>query len=401
MTTPPPKEGGQVSLKLLVASHLYPNAMSHTAGSFVHNQVRFLRAYGDIEVIAPKPWFPALPGFGRWSAIARLPRHEALDSIQVCRPPYLTYPRRFLFGRVWRSYLRVLERSTGQVPDLIHAHCAYPDGRAAVEYGRRLGCPVVITVHGHDIKDLPRLNPQWRRLTVEALEGADRVIAVSGELRQMVEELGIAPERIRQIPNGVDCQVFKPDGQRRPGEDGWHLIYVGRFVAAKGIGVLLEAMALLRRQRQDLRLSLVGGSSATGTADLFQAQAKELDLDDCVAFVDEVSYTAMPAHMNRADLFVLPSFSEGLPLVLVEALACGLPIVSTRCGGPTELVQQGLGQLVEVGDAQDLARGIKQVLDHYSEYDPHTIRRRAEEQYDYRAIAARIHQVYREVVPLN
>ena len=355
-------------MNLLVASHLYPSDLSRTAGSFVHNQTRFLAALAQVRVVSPTPWFPPLPGFGRWSAYAALPRREVLDGVELERPPYLTFPRRVLLSQVWRSYRRALARSqeARPLPDLIHAHCSYPDGLAAVEYGRRLGRPVVITVHGHDLKDLPR-NPRWRALVARALQNAQAVIAVSQELGRLAEGLGA--RGLRVIPNGVDCQLFKP-GDRRPGEGGWRLLYVGRFDVAKGLGVLLEALALLRQRRQDLSLKLVGGSAATGTEAPFRAQVARLGLSGCVEFAAEVPWQEVPRQMAEADVFVLPSFSEGLPLV------------TTRCGGPEELVQVGMGQLVEVGEVEGLARGIEAVLDHYGEYDRQAIRGRAEEEYD-------------------
>ncbi len=383
-------------MKLLVASHLYPSSLSRTAGSFVHNQTRFLAALAQLRVVSPTPWFLPLPGFGRWSAYAALPRREQLDGVELARPSYLTFPRRVWFSQVWRFYRRALARAgRGRpLPDLIHAHCAYPDGLAAVEYGRQLGRPVVITVHGHDLKDLPR-DPRWRGLVARALQGAQAVIAVSQELGRLAEGLGA--RGLRVIPNGVDCELFRP-GTRRPGEGGWRLLYVGRFDEAKGLGVLLEAMALLRQRRRDISLKLVGGSSATGTEAPFRQQVDKLGLGGCVEFAAEVPWAEVPRQMGESDVFVLPSFSEGLPLVLVEALACGLPLVATRCGGPEELVQPGLGQLVGVREVEGLARGIEAVLDNYGDYDRQAIRRRAEEEYDYRRIAARLFAVYEEVL---
>ena len=235
-------------MNVLVLSHLYPNSISRIYGSFVHNQLRFLKDRCQLEVIAPVPWFP-FPGFGLWSAYRNVPRFELLDGIPVRHPPRFALPRRLLFANQWRFHLRAMVSSVEMVPDLIHAHCSYPDGRAAIEFGERVGRPVVITVHGSDIKILPRLNSRWRRLTVEALTRAKAVIAVSRDLRNEVLKLGVSPEKVRCIPNGVDCRLFSGRGTRRPGEGGWRLLYVGRFVEEKGLRVLLDAVARLRQGR--------------------------------------------------------------------------------------------------------------------------------------------------------
>ena len=384
-------------MNVLVLSHLYPNPVSRIYGSFVHNQLRFLKGHCHIDVVAPVPWFP-LPGFGSWSAYRHVPSFEVLDGIRVLHPRRLALPRRLLFTRLWRFHMKALVRSVEQVPDLIHAHCAYPDGRAAGEYGARTGRPVVITVHGSDIKVLPRLNPKWRQLTVEALTKAAAVIAVSHDLRNEALKLGASPDRVRCIPNGVDCRLFSRSPFRAPGEGGWRLLYVGRFVEAKGLRVLLEALARVRRHRSDVSLVLIGGHPATGKAEPFLPQVRQLGLSDCVTFEDAVPWEDLPSHMAAADLFVLPSFSEGLTTSLVEAMACGLPVVSTRCGGPEEVVDDSVGRLVAVGDPEDLATGILAVIDGYGGYDRPEIRRRAEERFDYRRVARQTYALYEEVL---
>ena len=381
-------------MKILIAAHGYPSSVSRLAGSFVHNQVRFLQAHCAIRCVSPTPWFP-LPGFGRWSAYGGTSRREVMDGIDVARPRYVTLPRRVLLAHVWRSYLRALIRAAGEGgEDVIHAHYAYPDGLAAVHYARRRGgIPVVITVHGHDIKDLAAGREDWRRVVTQALEGATTVIAVSEELAQLVRQLGIAPDKVHVIHNGVDGEVFKPTGSKTGREGKRRLLYVGRFDVAKGLKVLLAAAARLRAGGRDLQLTFVGGGAA-GTAEPFQREAHRLGVADIADFIDEVPWSEMPAVMSAADLLVLPSFSEGLPLVLVEAMACGLPLVATRCGGPIEVVEEMVGRLVEVGDEVDLERGIAHVLDHYDSYDRDAIRRRALERFDYRRIVERIHSVY-------
>jgi glycosyltransferase involved in cell wall biosynthesis len=385
-------------VKVLLTSRLYPNSSAPERGSFVHNQARFLAALCELEVVSPIPFFPRLPGMGRWSDLGQVGAREEMDGLSVRFPRYFSLPRRLLFSRAWRFYLHALERADTARPDLIHAHLAYPDGLAAVEYGRRLGAPVVISVHGHDVREIPRANGHWRRLVSEALVRADAVVASSRDARARVIELGADPERVYDIPQGVDCQRFVPATDRSAGAGGWRLLYAGRFDPKKGLAVLLDAMHLLCQRRRDISLKLVGGSRAGGTDALFRQQAQRLGIEDRVEFVDAQPWAEMPAVMSEPDLFVLPSFYDSFGIVLIEAMACGVPVVATRCGGPEDLVDDEVGRLVDVGDVAGLAAAIEDVLEHYSHFDRVVLRRRAEERYDYRQVAASTLALYEQVL---
>lgn len=385
-------------MKVLVTSRLYPSAACPSRGTFVHHQVRFLQDHCSVSVVSPTPWCPPLPGKGRWSAYGRVERTGALDGVEVRYPRYLSLPRRLGFASAWHRYLGALSRAMDGIPDLIHAHLAYPDGLAAVKLGRRLGRPVVISVHGHDVRELPAARPAWRRLVVQALQGASAVIVSSADVRQRVLALGIDPSRVRFVPQGVDCQAFRPSGDRLPGEGGWRLLYLGRFDPSKGVGVLLEAMARLRAKGRPVGLRLVGGSPMSGTGALFRQQVEELGLAGVVELCGEVPWTLVPQEISKADLLVLPSFYDSFGIVLIEAMACGLPVVATRCGGPEELVPPEAGELVPVADPEALAQAIARVLDRYASYDRKAIRSRIERLYDYRGLASRIADIYREVL---
>ena len=379
-------------------SHIYPSSAFRSRGTFVHNQVRFLRSHADIEVRVPIPWAPPLPGSGRWSTYSRVGTQECLDGVAVRYPRILSLPRRLLYTRAWRSYLAALQRSVSRVPDLVHAHWAYPEGYAAVQYGRRAGCPAVISVHGLDVGEIAEARPRWRRLVAAALGGAARVIVSSQDIRRRVLDLGVPDERIHFIPQGVDCEVFRPQGGRVPGEGGWRLLYVGRFDARKGLAVLLEAMGPLRARLGHVTLKLIGGTPVSGATGAFTQQAHALGVADRVEFVDEQPEAEIARAMADADLLILPSFYDSFGVVLIEAMACGLPVVATRCGGPSDIVVPEVGRLVEPGDASALAQAVAETLEGHAQYDPVAIRNRAERLYDYRQLARRISDVYREAL---
>lgn len=382
-------------MNVLVASHIYPSRTYPSRGTFVHNQALFLQAFCQLEILAAVPWFPAVSGFGRWSKYGTVEEYENLDGLKIQHPRYLTFPRRVLFDLVWRSYLTMLRRSVAVVPDIIHAHFAYPDGLAAVEYGRQIGRPVVISVHGHDVREIPDANRRWRELVSRALMAADAVIASSADIRLRVRNLGVPEKHIYAIPQGVDCKLFRPTQRRSiTGDACWQLLYAGRFDERKGLAVLLDAVAQLKATGQNVCLTMVGGDVLSGEADRFKRQAEALGIQDEVKFVDAVPWQEMTEYMAATDIFVLPSYYDSFGIVLIEAMACGKPVVATRCGGPNDIVEPGMGELVAVGDAGQLAEGIQRVIDQYDQYSPESIRRRIEARYDYRQVAQNIKAVY-------
>ena len=159
----------------------------------------------------------------------------------------------------------------------------------------------------------------------------------------------------------VDPQTYAPPSTPRPAQGPLRLLSVGRLVPEKGAPVLLEALTLLRERGVDVRARIVGGGPR---ADSLAADVTRRGLDDVVDLVGPVGQDEMPGEYHRADVFVLPSFQEGLPVVLMEALATELPVVTTRIAGVAELVVDGEnGRLVPAGRADLLADAIASLLD--------------------------------------
>jgi len=366
-------------MKVLITSHLFPNRVYPVRGSFVWDQVRFLRNWEEVTVVAPVPWFPRVCGFGRWSRFREIARRERLDGIPVYHPRYLTFPKKWLFSWVGFFYFWMLFRIGRKLDfDVLHAHVAYPDGFGAALFGGIVDVPVVITVHGTEIHATAKRSRLWRALTAWGLRRADRIIAVSRSLKEEVAALGVDPRKVSVIHNGVDVARFCPLSEKEAGvgpkKRGKRILYVGALLQPKGIGVLLEAMSLLLDRGVSCELVLVGANPAEVEDQVFLAMAERLGLGDVVHFEETVPHAEIPRWLATADVFVLPSFSEGFPLSVIEALACGKPVVSTRCGGPEESVSEEVGMLVSPGDPQALARALGYVLDHPEQYDAERIR---------------------------
>jgi glycosyltransferase involved in cell wall biosynthesis len=289
--------------------------------------------------------------------------------MEVFHPRYLMTPKVgmtlygiSLFLSTWRAVRRI---GRSFKFDLIDAHYVYPDGFAAALLGLAMKKPVVISARGSDINLYSQM-PMIRPLLRFALTRATRVIAVSEALKEVMVRLGTAEERIEVIPNGVDAQKFAPmprrEARTRLGlNEGTYLLSVGNLTENKGVHLLVRALHLLRSRHHvtDLSLLVVGDGPMRHE---LERLAASLDLAEHVRFVGRVAHEQLHVWYSAADLFCLASAREGWPNVLMEAQACGLPIVATRVGGVPEIVSSEAVGLLARREERDLAQTILMAL---------------------------------------
>jgi glycosyltransferase involved in cell wall biosynthesis len=244
---------------------------------------------------------------------------------------------------------------------LLHAHTPRSLMVGSLVAARR-GIPLVYHVHSPASRDstrpwINRLNTLTERVSLAKVA---RIVAVSHSLADHMCEQGFAPERIAVVPNGVPC--VSPTVERSLGKPPWTLGTVALFRPRKGTEVLLRALALLRSSGLDVRLSAVGGFESAAYEQQLQQLTDELRLREFV------QWTGFQRDVNRQlaqfDLFALPSlFGEGMPMVVLEAMAMGIPVVGTRVEGVPEVVRDGLdGRIAEPNDPAGLAGAIASIL---------------------------------------
>ena len=202
------------------------------------------------------------------------------------------------------------------------------------------------------------------------------------------------------IPNGVDASEFTlPDAASS--RDPQQLLFVGAIRPVKGVDLLLRAMRILMDRGRSERLLLVGEAFYGRYQEeelRLKKMVQDLGIGDRVQFAGKQLPPYLGMTMGRSAALILPSRIEALGMVLVEALACGTPVVATRCGGPEEIVTDQVGVLVPPENPEELARGIEHVIDRHDAYDPRQLRAHALDNFGLESVAERVKQVYENAV---
>jgi glycosyltransferase involved in cell wall biosynthesis len=253
--------------------------------------------------------------------------------------------------------------------DLIDAHFGYPEGIVAALFARVFRTPFSVTLRGSEI---PFATYSWRRRLMEwALPQAKVIFTVSEELRQFAIARGVAPERIRKIPNGVDSVTFCRQSQtacrRRLGIPVHRKVIVsaGELIAAKGHHRVIRALPALLKNGIEVDVVIAGGVARGGRA--FEAEIRaivaELHLEHRVHMLGWVPRQTLAEVMAAGDVFCLASDTEGWPNVVHEALSCGTPVVATRVGAIPEMIPNSdLGLIVSIQDQAALTAALHEAL---------------------------------------
>jgi teichuronic acid biosynthesis glycosyltransferase TuaC len=373
---------------IVVFSSLFPSAVQPMSGLFIRERMFRVGAHLPLAVVAPSPWFPLQGLVRRWKPGFRAgaPRHEVQRGFDVWYPRFLSVPGALKGLDGWLMALGALPRlwrlrRAGRL-DLIDAHFAYPEGFAATLLGRWLGVPVTVTLRGTEQRHAQdaALAPKVRR----ALRRASQVLAVSDSLRQVAASLGLACEAIRVVGNGVDLQKFRPmpraEARTALGLPNGApvLVSVGGLVERKGFHRVIELLPALRARFPGLLYLVVGGPSPEGDmSEPLRQQVAALGLGDAVRFLGPLAPERLRVPLSAADVFVLATRNEGWANVFLEAMACGLPVVTTDVGGNAEVVcRPELGMVVPFGDAPGLETALVDALTRA--WDAGSIRRHAE-----------------------
>lgn len=346
-------------MKILVLTNLFPTPWDPLRGAFNRQQFERLGRRHEVHVLT------AVDFRERW----RGTRHELRLANLVAESFTFYYPPRIgraLHAACWAASLwlqrgRAL-RAAGY--DCVLASWAYPDAVAARWLARRLGLPCVVKVHGSDLNVLANFALRRRQIS-RMLRDADGVVAVSRALADKAVALGASPASIEVIYNGVDSALFAPGSRAEARErlgleaDAPLLLYVGNLKVSKGCLELIGAFPAVLRRHPRAQLVYVGSGECR--AELLRGAA-EAGCGGRVRLHGSVAHDQLGDWFRAADLLCLPSYNEGVPNVVLEAMASGTPVVATRVGGIPEVLPADAGILVPPRDAAALAAALLDAL---------------------------------------
>ncbi|MDA8387667.1 MAG: glycosyltransferase family 4 protein [Nitrospiraceae bacterium] len=360
-------------MKVLVLTNMYPRCMG---GTFVHEQAKHLINAGcELRVIAPAAFYPkALANGSRWSTYAKIPARAMIDTIPVYYPRYLRLPGKWFHAPAcYTQYLGLRNTADAIIrkfrPDLIHAHGATPAGYIGLMLKKRYGLPLVCSLRGSDINLYPGYGRLSFHMTQRVIAESDGLVSVSAALRDAANSVARAKTKneIRIVHNGCDRDSFagRPEDRRatraKLGIPGTArvLAFVGSISRDKGICELMESFRRIHSLDAGVHLLVAGDGPE---AAILEAMASH-NLSANLHRLGGLSHGAIPAVLSAADVLVLPSYHEGLPNAVLEAMACRLPVIATRVGGIPEAVEDGAsGLLVPPGDAETLTGKIRYLL---------------------------------------
>ena len=287
------------------------------------------------------------------------------------------------------------------LPDLLQAHSSMWAGLAAAKIKQKWGIPYVITEHRGRFTGqgqmAQKLIKDWHKpLLAEAFDEAKHIVSVSASLHDTIKE--ISPQssnKLSVIPNMTDTDFFVPYNRQTKADKPFRFLCVTHLEHLKGIDVLLNAFAGLQSHDAQPSQLMIAGSGVERAR--LVALCHSLGLKESVVFAGRLSRKEVLMQMQDADAFVLPSRFEAFGIVLIEAMACGLPLIATSSGGPADIVKHNTGMMCKPGNADDLMGAMQQMINHHHDFDRAKIRLHCLERYSREAVSAQYVKLYQSM----
>jgi glycosyltransferase involved in cell wall biosynthesis len=395
-------------MNILIIPSWYPTDKNPINGIFTKEQAMAIaeenknivnvivakRDNGYLEISLRKPYKIPISVFKYLTS--KIEDRQVTDNFYEFFTPTLTWSKRLPFDGVNRIYVsirktveRVLDKF-GKI-DIIHAQVSYPAGFIAYKISKEFNIPYVLTEHmsPFPFKFLLKANKPIDEI-ITAFQNAKRTIAVSSFLRNRIRSFGLSCTDV--VPNLVDEARFYPSEKKNK---KFTFLTVCFMTDQKGIDILLYAISKLDKSFISKTQFIIGGDGLK--LDEYKNLAKKLGLSN-VYFIGRVNRNEAPRIFSSSHVYVMPSRHETFGVVYAEAIASGLPVIATRCGGPEDIVNESNGILIDVDDIDGLGNAISYMFENYYKYDPNKIREDFEKRFSKKAVVSQLMKIYNEVL---
>lgn len=350
-------------LRIAVITYHFPSPKTPTDGRVAYEVIRILAKTNLVRVFVPLAEYPRTLS----RVMGRTPEIDESFKLQDVDAQFHFFPTLPLLSRPFNGLVAartLLPHVEAFAPELIYSIFLYPCGYSALLIGKRLGVPVVVEGVGSDVHSIG--DPISKYLTRKVLRNSDYLFTVSESLRQLALPMGADANRSKAIISGCDRTVFRVRDRQEARaklqiDPGAELVtYVGRMDLRKGLRELVKAAASLHGKRPGLRVFLVGNGQDKGAV---QEEIHSCAAEKYVLSLPGCSFDEVADWMTAADIVTLPSYAEGCPNTILEALACGRPVVATNVGGIPEILNSECGYTVAPRDVGALANALDRALD--------------------------------------
>ena len=356
-------------MNVLMACQNHPDKYNPYWGTFIERSINSIVEHGvDVEAIIPRPHVFPIKGFPH-SHFSKLPLKDESGAYTKYYPRYFYFPpKRFFYGLSGNSYAKNVTKfakTNIEIPDVIHAHHVFMDGYGMLKLSKEWNVPLVMVEHGTILREVIKWSNMSSKI-LKTLISASHIMCVSENLRCIAIKHGIHEDNVSVVPIGVDIDFFKKNHAIERNDfgldDGTNIIlYVGRLVPEKGLMYLVQSMSKIIYKHEKTIFVFAGEGAYRKN---MEKQCMEMKISEHVMFLGSLDAFDLVKWYSIADIFALPSLSEGRPTVIYEAMSCELPIIATDVGGVSEQVENGYnGFVVKPRNSNALVNSITYLLE--------------------------------------
>lgn len=347
-------------MKILLISNLFPTPWDEHRAAFNKQQISRLSKKHEIDVVIPS-------SNSNWFKYRKKSTLNYISGIRINIIPFFYIPGIFRFTQSVSLFISLLfrvQKLKKENYDCILAYWAYPDAVSAILISKILKKKVIIKVFGSDVH-LFFHDKLRKRQILWAMHNSSRVLSVSADIKNKLIDAGIPSSKIQVLYDGVDKTIFnlKDIDSCRDLYDIDHnrqiILFVGNIIATKGVNELYDAFKIISSTNNLVDLYFVGDGNMR---EVIEKKSSSDGISNRVVFFGRRPLTDICNILSSSSLLCLPSYSEGVPNVLLEAKAAGIPVVATHVGGIPEIVNTDDGILVQDRNVNDLVKGLQTCL---------------------------------------